>query len=223
MTRRQYIELLQSETSGGKITDEVRLNYRLMGAFLDIGREMAITMYAEKKGGAPAQLYQTTYPMFKNDTQEDDCNTIFAMPGPVVQIDQATSSISYIGGESGMDPYIRSSDRSSFANQMQHWLMSSIASKRPVSLYIPEFNYIVINKTPGNLPKRIMVTGIFAYPTDVPEYNPDIDNYPITNEIFSIAKDYIYRTSIAEMMTKIPDIISNGTDDMSIMQKQRGR
>jgi hypothetical protein len=39
MTRRQYVDILQAETAGGNITDEVRIDYRLMGALLDIARE----------------------------------------------------------------------------------------------------------------------------------------------------------------------------------------
>ena len=49
MTRKQYVDILQAETAGGNITDEVRMDYRLMGAMLDIAREKAIVTYVTQK------------------------------------------------------------------------------------------------------------------------------------------------------------------------------
>jgi|688.fasta_scaffold07611_3 hypothetical protein len=216
MTRRQYVDILQAETAGGNITDEVRIDYRLMGALLDIAREKAITTYAVQKKVIPAMLYQTTYLVFNSDFQEDNCNTLFAFPSKTIQTDGAFSGIGYVGSEDGKTPYIRSATQVDFANQMQHYLMYAISVKNPVCIYMPEFNLLKINKTPGQLPKRIMVTGVFTNPTLIPEYNEQFDDYPITMEIFTLAKDYLLQTDLRQMLSLLPDEISNSSDDSSV-------
>lgn len=222
MTRKQYVDILQAETAGGNITDEVRMDYRLMGAMLDIAREKAIASYVAQKKVIPAMLYQTTYPIFKKDFQEDECNTLFVFPSKTIQTDGAFSGIAYVGGEDGKTPYIRSANQADFANQMQHYLMYAISTKNPVCIYIPEFNMLKINKTPGQLPKRIMVTGVFTNPTLIPEYNEQFDDYPITMDIFTLAKDYLLQVDIRQVLSTAPDEISNSSDDASVAaQAQR--
>jgi hypothetical protein len=216
MTRKQYVDILQAETAGGNITDEVRMDYRLMGAMLDIAREKAIVTYVTQKKVVPAMLYQTTYPQFRSEVQEDNCNTLFPFPSKTIQTDAAFSGIAYIGGEDGKTPYIRSANQADYANQMQHFLMYAISSKNPVCIYIPEFNMVKINKTPGQLPKRIMVTGVFTNPTLIPEYNEQFDDYPITMEIFTMAKDYLLQIDIRQVLSTVPDDISNSSDDASV-------
>lgn len=216
MTRKQYIDILQAETAGGNITDEVRMDYRLMGALLDIAREKAIVAYVSQKKVIPAMLYQTTYLRYNSDYQESSCDTLFPFPSKTIQTDSAFSGIAYIGGEDGRSPYIRSSSQVDYANQMQHFLMSAVATKNPVCIYIPEFNTLKINKIPGALPKRIMVTGVFTLPMLIPEYNEQIDDYPLTMEIFTMAKDYLLQVDIKQALSTLPDEISNASDDASV-------
>jgi hypothetical protein len=194
-----------SSLVGGDIFDEMHASLRLIGGLLEIAREKSIVAYITQKKTIPAQLFQTTYPIFRKDAQYDECFTVFNLPSPVIQLDASKDSIGYIGGMNGVTPYMRSHDQSDYANSMQHPIMASIANREPVCVYVPEFSLVQINKTPGRLPKRIMVNAVFVDPTKVPEYNEEIDDYPITQEIFSMAKDYMLQVDIKQLLATTTD------------------
>lgn len=221
MTRKQYIDMLQAELTGGAVTDEVLVNFRLIGGLLDIAREKAIAAYVKQNKKIPAKLYQTTYPIFRADNQESDCYTVFQMPSEVIQLDQTRDGFGYIGGMDMVSPWITSADQSDLANSMQHPIMASVMNRIPTAVYIPEFNQLKVNKTPGNLPKRFVVTAVFSRPDLIPEYNEQLDDYPITMEIFSAAKDYLLQVDIRQLLSTNPDMISNSAADSTVMQKPR--
>jgi hypothetical protein len=205
MTRKQYTDLLLAEFVGGDVYDEMHASVRLVAGLLDIAREQAIITYVTKKKTIPAQLYQTTYPLFKKELQYDPCFTVFGTNSSVIQLDASKDGMGYIGGADGVTPYIRSHDQTEHANSMQHPIMAMIASKNPVAIYIPEFSLIKINKTPGKLPKRIMLSAVFTNPDMIPEYNEDVDDYPITMEIFTMAKDYLLQVDIKQLIATNTD------------------
>ena len=67
-----------------------------------------------------------------------------------------------------------------------------------------------------------MVTGVFTNPTLIPEYNEQFDDYPITMDIFTLAKDYLLQVDIRQVLSTAPDEISNSSDDASVAaQAQR--
>jgi hypothetical protein len=61
-----------------------------------------------------------------------------------------------------------------------------------------------------------MVTGVFTLPMLIPEYNEQIDDYPLTMEIFTMAKDYLLQVDIKQALSTLPDEISNASDDASV-------
>lgn len=221
MIKRAYIDILQSLSSGGPITDEGRLNYKLMGALLDASREKAITMFNKASRALPSELLQTTILNFKSDMQESDCYTVYKIPSPVIQRDVMSGSFNYVGSENGNTRFYIEKSLESFSSNMDDQIISKIYSSKPVVVYIPEFNLIRLNKNPGSAPKKIMVRGVFVYPSNIPEYNEAIDNYPITNNIFALAKEIFLKETLGPTLGAPANNISNSAEDSSVQKQNK--
>ena len=50
-----------------------------------------------------------------------------------------------------------------------------------------------------------MLSAVFTNPDMIPEYNEDVDDYPITMEIFTMAKDYLLQVDIKQLIATNTD------------------
>lgn len=219
LIKSKYVGFLQADTAGGYISDEMRMNNALMGGLLDMAREVGITKYVAKFRTVPRLLFQTTYLLKKAENQEDDCFTTFRFPGSFIQLNSTKSGIGYVGPENratGGYPVLSPDD---YANQMQSNFGRSYIEKNVIAVYYPDTNLLKINKVGLILPRVLVMDGVFSIPTAVPEYNEAVDSYPITQEIYSLAKDYLLQTDIKQILSTLPNKVSNSIDDASIATK----
>ena len=132
-----------------------------------------------------------------------------------------SGAFDFVGSENGNTRYYTEKSIETFFSNMDDQIMAKLYSKNPTIVYLPEFGRIRLNRPPGSAPKKIMISGVFVYPSSIPEYNESVDNYPMTNAIFSLAKEVIVKESFSQIMSTPPNNVSNSADDASVSKNSK--
>jgi hypothetical protein len=220
MIEKAYIDQLQALTDGGAISDENRLNYRFMAALLAMGREVAIASYSIKKRVLPKQLVQTTFLVFNKEQQESDCYAVYSIP-PTIQRTSLSGGLEFIGNDAGTYQYIQVHSLEQYTSNLDDQVVKKIYEKEPPVIHFPDMALIRLMVEPYKAPKRLMVRGVFVDPNSIPEFNSEQDDYPITNEIFAMAKDYLISTDLKQIVSTIKEAISNSAPDSTLPKPVR--
>lgn len=220
MIERAYIDQLQALTDGGSISDENRLNYKFMAALLATAREVAIALYSSRKRVLPKQLVQTTFLNFNKEQQESDCYAVYSIY-PTIQRTSMTGGLEFIGNESGTYQYIQVHSIGEYTSNLDDQIVRKLYEKSPPVIHLTDMAAIRLMIEPYKAPKRLMVRGVFVDPNSIPEFNPEVDDYPITNEIFAMAKDYLISTDLKQIVSTINNAISNSAPDSTLPKPTR--
>lgn len=68
----------------------------------------------------------------------------------------------------------------------------------------------------GNLDlENVHVEGVFQNPLDVPDFNPETDNYPMPDDAIPMMIEMMKRMEFNQMVQTVPDYIADGADTVT--------
>lgn len=209
MILQEIIERLVSNAQGGLFSDETRFNEATLTTLINTARAQTIqAIYFKNKRINPA-CYQTHFPSYDADLQVDDpCLVKFKCPS-VINLDSNSDGFRFVGQVDGVRGFRRVVSRAQLATYNQHPFMKVQGGRYIAALWsAPDGVWEIYNSSL----KYLRVEGIFANPLEIPTYNKDIDDYPVSVEMLPMIEDFIFKTVTAIEAQTTPDYVSTSTD-----------
>ena len=207
MTAPQIIDLYQSIEEGGLAININRFDDAFVLALLDEGRSLWLIDMYKTSPRLPAIAYQKFYPEFSLPLQTGDvCVKKFLMPD-IIRLDEHSDGIRY----AGEDDY--DNDNTNNFSRIQSRAWKSTYKNHPVMNPARFFSFLYdgANKTLEFSGKASMVEAplmecLFKHPTEIPTFNYDLDDYPLSLDgIYAVKKMITMSdTRLAEMTSPKP-------------------
>ena len=206
----EIVQRIISNVNGGITTDEVRFDDAYIESKIHTAR--ASILSASQKQPMSDRINESCVQAYSVEILDDDvqadCDVVrFPCPS-VIRLDDRHDGFIYVGHINQQKPYIRL--RTNFTALSMHSIFAK--EKEVVWDYIVDYDgssYINVYK--NTKLRKLLVRAIFNDPTDVPNYRPDVDQYPIDaameNEIVEAIS-----TDLMRKMVKTPDVISDSQD-----------
>jgi len=212
----ECIEILMLADEGGVFSDESRFDRGTMIGILDAGRGYGLSEIYKSNTRVHENFIQRVYPEYKEALQQDDCITIFEIPR-TVPINTRMDGLLHVGprdGHGGGFTKIRT--RGQLSSRRRHRVHELAMSLRTHYLNDTTRGYLEIYKPDNKKIKHILVEGIFQHPTEIPGFNLEEDEYPITMDALKRVEDMVRRGTLLDTL-KIPtNKISNSAEDLNV-------
>ena len=217
-TLRELAEETQRLMEGGIATDESRLDYPYVYSVINDSRANVLRKdFLKFKRWSP-QAMQTFYPEYESYYQDSVCYTRFQLPTGFIQANPAQDGLIYIGslGEKifEIQSFFRIKNRNELADFMGNPRLNP-AKAGYVGVLLEGLVATVIAKE--NMIENIQVVGVFEDPTMLPDYNINIDQYPISGDLLGALQDDVLKSTMAIVYSKPIDTMS---DSKSTVQQQ---
>jgi hypothetical protein len=211
-----YAQQLQTILgSGGVVSSENRVSLPYSIRVLDELRANAIAQYAKAKQIVPEQVYSTTSLVYTDEYQNADdtakCIYVYQVPA-ILPVSSIHDGISFVGVRNG-ENLNRIKSSAVLENYRKHYITKRKITEEPWVLYQPDFSEMMFHKPFGGPTKALVVRAIFVRPTELPEYNIDNDEYPITDEIFTLVLSLAQDTFLRPIMSAPSESVPNGIQD----------
>lgn len=220
MILEEIIERLVKNASGSIFTDESRFDQPTLITLINTARAQTIqAIYFKNKRINPA-CYQTFYADYSADLQVDEeCLVKFKCPS-VINLDSNSDGFRFVGQVDGKKGFRRVVSRAQLATYNDHPFMKVNSGRYVAALWsAPDGVWEIYNSTL----KYLRVEGIFANPLEIPTYNKDIDDYPVSVEMLPMIEDFIFKTVTAIEAQSQPDYVSNSADTTQQLPQTRRR
>lgn len=212
MTTIEAIEDLQRLVSGGIATDESKFDPAYMIAKLNQGRAViARNDFKISKRWNPS-LIQYFRPEYDTYFQNNHCTTRFTLPTGFINADERTIGLVYAGSSDDVtsNPYIaanfrRYKSRTEFQDKLKHPRMSATSGLYTGIL----IEGLTVTLTGLKKIKTFMVGGVFSDPTALPDFNKNVDEYPISLDLFQLVATYVYQQTLGIESAQVPDTLSD--------------
>lgn len=208
MIYQEIIERLSRLPSGGVINDQNRYDFGYLGQLLITARAKYIqTQYVGDRTTAKNRrinpvCYQKHWLTFEKDLQDSDCYVLFRCP-EVVSIDGNSDGMRYVGTIDGSCTYRRVVSRAQLSTYNKHPMMNTNSDRFISALYDGGASMLELHGNP--MLKQCMVECVFQNPLDIPTYNIEQDNFPVSNDAIPVIESMIMRDILSiEAATKIP-------------------
>jgi len=190
MTTPQILDQFQRLPEGGLMVDTNRYDPLFLLSLLDAGRAAwVVEMYRKDKRIEPV-FYQKYYPSYSIPLQPTDkCYAKFLMPD-ILRLDEHSDGIRYVG----YDDYNGGTANNFRRIVSRAWV--STLSNHPVMNPNRAFSFlydgsakILELRGKAKLVEAPLVEALFKHPLDIPTFNRDTDDYPITMDgIYAVEK-----------------------------------
>jgi hypothetical protein len=214
MLTRECIATIQSLPSGGLITDELRTAPRQALFALDAARASLLSNAFVQNPYIGQNLYSRTWLLVDRcDEKVGDCVFRYKLPSPPVDINGYGLAFGYVG-DGECQSYTRIVSRSTLSSGSS---LTKAALQGNVSyLYDPMFQMLELHYTQGMIPVDFCVEYVALHPVQIPEFNEEVDNYPITGELWRKTIDYLRTGDLTWVAGRPSDKVSNSIDDTTI-------
>lgn len=218
MKLEEIIERITKGAAAGIFTDESRFDQPTLTTLINTARAQTIqAIYFKNKRINPA-CYQTFFGNYNADLQVDDpCLVKFKCPS-VINLDSNSDGFRFVGQVDGVNGFRRIVSRAQLATYNQHPFMKVQSGRYIAALWsAPDGVWEIYNSSL----KYLRVEGIFANPLEIPTYNKDIDDYPVSVEMLPMIEDFIFKTVTAIEAQTTPDYVSTSTDTTQVLPTNR--
>ncbi len=211
MLQQQVYERFTRGPSGGQSTDEDRWDYDFVTTIADGLIAWAKQQWQIKYRKIPSQWLYSFEVMYDETIQDDECYKQFPVPNAIIFAPGFTAiNVGSAAGE--------------FMSKYNSF--TELDAKRKHQLFRNKKGVVIQGNTAYVYSEmdidRILVEACVANLNDLEVFNPDFDDYRVTDEVLVMAEQEAFRKYMAPMAQKTPDIISNGKDTPT-MQPQRSR
>lgn len=210
MKTRQILDLISGMPEGAITTNENRFDFKYLLSLLDEARAAWIQqVYMQDKRLAPI-LYQKYYPDYSQPLQPGEkCYAKFLMPD-IVRLDEHSDGLRYVGyddGEGGVaNNFQRIVSRATLASYANHPVMNPYNERTYSFLYDGASGILELYGKGRFIRKPPLIEAVFKHPTEVPSFNLDHDDYPLTMDGINAVTNMIFAadTRISEQTAPKP-------------------
>jgi hypothetical protein len=206
MILRDLISQVIRLVSGGTFTDDTRYDPLDIEAKIHYARANVIQQFFTKNKRISGEWLQTYNAVYDANLQGNIDFVKFAVPSGI-PLDIYRDGFIYVGDKNGNIAYRRVNNRAELANYNLHRI-TRISSDRPKFIYSEGYIEVYGN----SMIKELRIDGVFANPTELPTYNQDIDNYPLSEDLISQVKDFLLKTALSVEQQKQPDLIPDSKE-----------
>lgn len=212
MKLNECIEFIQASDGGGVFTDENRKDFGFAQNILRLGRAMAIkTLHANNN--LQSDIYFQTAKLFReDDLQEDDCYTLFRTPR-ILTVNSVVDGQSYMGSPNDNKNWRRVKSAAQLANQ----------SRQRLGGMRDDVIYYMLNPRNDTVKvfnpdiKKCTQYAIFEDPLHpLLNFNPQLDEYPVTLECLGLIEQYIREGIVTHMLRQMPEMRPNSAPDITV-------
>ncbi len=212
MIQPEVIETLIRMSSGGIMTDENKLDRDFVAFNLHAVRADAIINWLLNPKNGPHDLwYQMYTPIYQSHLQEaDNCVTVFKIPVPI-NLPGGRDGIAYFGTDDGYNNIASAGIGAMESVYSQHRVTNRMGLVTRSWRY-SENGYAEMRVKGNKLFRRPLMKFLAADPTSLETFRPDVDEYPITSELFPFMIRRLFDLPLRVVVDKKADILSDSQD-----------
>lgn len=218
MIKDAILDRLVSYKGGGVATDETYPNRQYFASKLESMREFALREEIRRDNVLSPAYYTNHYLVF--DSTINECRKVcgidfysFAVPD-VLQVDSRLSGFGYIGARSMDRPYEFYNSIERFSVAMGNRISRFNRNRGIVAVYDNSEGMMYISSGV----KNGLIRGIYRHPEQVPTFNVDVDDYPISGKGIEIMEEAIRNGSLGYIMRVPQDKLPNSQTDSDIIK-----
>ncbi len=188
----EIIDLIQSDPEGAQSVNVNRWDDDFLINLIDLGRAAwAIESYMKDKRLEPI-LYQKFYPKYSLPLQPTDkCYAKFLMPD-IIRLDEHSDGIRYVGEDDynggGVNNFRRVVSRAWLSTFNNHPVMNT---NRAYSFLYDGSSGILELRGKATPVKEPLVEALFKHPLQIPTFDRDANDYPLTLDGINAVKNMI--------------------------------
>ncbi len=206
----EIVHRITSNVNGGNTTDEMRYDSLYIESRIHIARASILSATSrqpmfDRINEACVQAYSVE---LLEAEVEADCDVVRFPCPTVIRLDDRHDGFVYVGHVNGQKPFVRI--RSNYTALSMHSIFQK--EKGIAWDYQADYDgkfYINVYKNPKQ--RKLLVKALFNDPTQVPNYRPDVDQYPIDaaleNDIVTAITNDLLR-----QMVRTADVVSDSLD-----------
>lgn len=212
MTKDEILDRMLSYKGGGAVTDEAIPNKQYYESVLESLRETAIREEYRRDGIVSSVNYQSHYLVFEGDINDESCEFYDFYVPQVIRVDDKIGSFGYVGAETGRNPWQFYESIERYSNLSAHTMLAPKLRRSVVSYYDKNESVIRVMQPV----KSGMVTAMFKRPEDVPTFNVEIDDYPMSGKAIEIMMEIVSSGAIQYFVRTPQDKVSNSQTDIDL-------
>lgn len=213
----KYLDIIQrmsSLTSGGIITDENRLEQPYLVSVLNSYRAYVIQDDYAKQRFTYEGMYQT-HIAEKQTGYADPCSSYFLIPS-ILRVGTDKFGINFVGNEGADYAYRLTTNAGAYANKQRNYITRNRPTK--VACFYDAANSLIRVNDPEIT--KIRIDACFRNPFDANTYNPDLQDYPLSDTQIERIFDFLNRGTLRTILTVPANNISNSQEDSTKARKQ---
>lgn len=212
MTKDEILDRMLSYKGGGAVTDEAVPNKQYYESVLESLRETAIREEYRRDGVVSSVNYQSHYLVFEGDINEDNCDFYDFYVPQVIRVDDSIGSFGYVGSEDGRNSWSFYESIERYSNLSTHTMLAPKLRRSVVAYYDKNQSLIRVMQPV----MRGMVTAMFKRPEDVPTFNVEVDDYPMSGKAIEIMMEIVVNGTIQYFVRNPQDKVSNSQTDIDL-------
>jgi hypothetical protein len=213
MLYKQIVQRISSLTSGGIITDENRLEEPYLISVLNSYRAFVIQDDYEKRRFTYEGMYQTHIAK-KQDGYNDPCSSYFIIPS-ILRIGTDKFGINFIGNEHADFAFRLTTNAGAYANKQRNYITKNRPTK--ISAFFDAANSLIKVSDPEIT--SIRIDACFRNPFDANTYNPEMQDYPLSDSQIEKIFDFINRGTLRTIISVPANNVSNSQEDSTRVKK----
>lgn len=221
-TLRELAEQVVRAVEGGVATDESRWDPDF--TYTQIHKARAVIArndYVQNRRWNPS-LFQFYYPEYEPFFQTNACISRFRIPTGFIQADSIRDGMMYVGSSNDVstaNPYKARNfgvikNRTELNDFLQHPILSPVTGGY-IGVLREGFVLEVISSTKI---KTLGVGGVWDDPTKLPDYNVDLDPYPVSEDLLQLMIVYLKESELNQEASRPPDTQSDSSGTVVVPQ-----
>lgn len=204
---------MSSLTSGGIITDENRLEEPYLVSVLNSYRAYVIQDEYAKTKMSYEGVYQT-HIAEKQQGYDDPCSSYFIIPS-ILRIGTDKFGINFVGNKHADFAFRLTTNAGAYANKQRNYVTRNRATK--ISAFYDAANSLIKVSDPEIT--SIRIDACFRNPFEANTYNPETQDYPISDAQIEKIFDFLNRGTLRTIISVPANNRSNSQEDSTIVKK----
>lgn len=212
------IDISIGQIRAGISSNEDSISRQQVEMQIHLGRNVIIAnKIKDKRNGTRVHpsWVQTYFPDYDIEENDGLCTAEFDLPSPIY-MDLKRDGLMWVGNAQQTHLFTRVYDYSEYMSMMQSNILKRIIGRKTAYIYADGRIKIIGDK----LTKNICVGIVAMYPTEIPSYNRDVDQYPIDTDTLSMVQEYVLGKFLARESVAVADTSPDGkTNSMPTINK----
>jgi hypothetical protein len=226
-TLRQFAEKINRAGGGGVETDESKFDWEYLYSEIHSGRAVIARNDFKINRRWNPSLFQFYYPEYSTYFQSGTCFSRFKIPTGFISANPLQTGCAYLGSSNDVDEFnpfaaqnfLIIKTRTELNDLLNHQLLSP--SK---GLYIGALiEGQAVEVYSNTLIRNLGIGGVWDNPQSLPDFNPEKDQYPISEDLSELVITYLKETTFNQEASTPADVLSDTRQTVVVPQKMSTR